>query len=165
MNNFVANGIVVAEINQMMRQNSSETRFGHNSVSILQSALLFLGSWSPQGSGDAEPGSRRLSGSLNRDWQYYSCDWPLWRYCLQRAEGRCMVSFSQCKTAFSKKNPRQGPFSLSRVGKIASRRGVENRGSLISVPLALRVEKSWQGIPPASVTATLINYCWAGSKL
>ena len=30
------------------------------------------------------------------------------------------------------------PFSLSRVGKIASRRGVENRGSLISVPLALR---------------------------
>ena len=31
------------------------------------------------------------------------------------------------------------PFSLSRVGKIASRRGLENRGSLISVPLALRV--------------------------
>ena len=27
------------------------------------------------------------------------------------------------KTAFSKKNPRQRPFSLSRVGKIASRRG------------------------------------------
>ena len=27
------------------------------------------------------------------------------------------------------------PFSLSRVGKIASRRGVESRGSLISVPL------------------------------
>ena len=43
------------------------------------------------------------------------------------------------KTAFSKKNPRQSPFSLSRVGKTASRRGVENRGSLISVPLALRV--------------------------
>ena len=30
------------------------------------------------------------------------------------------------------------PFSLSRVGKIASRGGVENRGSLIGVPLALR---------------------------
>ena len=42
------------------------------------------------------------------------------------------------KTAFAKKNPLQRPFSLSRVGKIASRRGVENRGSLISVPLALR---------------------------
>ena len=27
------------------------------------------------------------------------------------------------KTAFSKKNPRERPFSLSRVGKIASRRG------------------------------------------
>ena len=27
------------------------------------------------------------------------------------------------KTAFSKRNPRQRPFSLSRVGKIASRRG------------------------------------------
>ena len=42
------------------------------------------------------------------------------------------------KTAFSKKNPRQRPFSLSRVGKIGSRKGSENRGSLISVPLALR---------------------------
>ena len=42
------------------------------------------------------------------------------------------------KTAFSKKKPRQRPFSLSRVGKIAISQGVENRGSLISVPLALR---------------------------
>ena len=42
------------------------------------------------------------------------------------------------KTAFSKKNPRQMPFSLSRVGNRISQ-GVENRGSLISAPLALRV--------------------------
>ena len=38
------------------------------------------------------------------------------------------------------------PFSLSRVGKIASQ-GVENRGSLISVPLALRVGYNDMKIP------------------
>ena len=38
------------------------------------------------------------------------------------------------KTAFSKKNPRQ---TFSR-GKNRISQGVENRGSLISVPLALR---------------------------
>ena len=43
------------------------------------------------------------------------------------------------KTAFSKKNPRQRPFSLSRVGKNRISQGVEDRGSLISAPLALRV--------------------------
>ena len=42
------------------------------------------------------------------------------------------------KTAFSKKNPWQGPVSSSRVGKIRISQGVENQGSLISVPLALR---------------------------
>ena len=51
------------------------------------------------------------------------------------------------ETAFSKKNPRQKPFSLSRVGKIASRRA-ENRGSLIGVPLALRVLFPLQPPPP-----------------
>ena len=39
------------------------------------------------------------------------------------------------KTAFSKKNPRQRPFPLSRVGKNRISQGVENGGSLISVPV------------------------------
>ena len=42
------------------------------------------------------------------------------------------------KMAFVEGFSLKRPFSLSRMGKIASRRGVENRGSLISVPLALR---------------------------
>ena len=51
---------------------------------------------------------------------------------------RCFLR-EKGKTAFSERNPRQRTSSLSRVGKIASRKGVENRGSLISVALALRV--------------------------
>ena len=48
------------------------------------------------------------------------------------------------KTAFSKKNPRQRPLPLSRVGKNPISQGVENRGSLISAPLALGVTDSFQ---------------------
>ena len=42
------------------------------------------------------------------------------------------------KTAFSRKNPRQRPFSLFSRGKNRISQGVEDRGSLISVPLGLR---------------------------
>ena len=52
-----------------------------------------------------------------------------------------------CQELFSLKRP----FSLSRMGKIASRRGVENRGSVISVPLALRVFTTTPP-PPQKIT-------------
>ena len=51
------------------------------------------------------------------------------------------------KTAFSEKNPRKRPFSLPRVGKNRISQGVENRGSLISVPLALR-ERTHEHLAP-----------------
>ena len=52
------------------------------------------------------------------------------------------------KTAFSKKDPRRVAISPFSRGKIHISQGVENRGSLISVPLALRVKStSIRGVP------------------
>ena len=50
------------------------------------------------------------------------------------------------KTAFVRKGfSLKRPFSLFRVGKNRISQGVENRGSLISVPLALRVKRHFSG--------------------
>ena len=54
----------------------------------------------------------------------------------------CEMRFFPCekgKMAFVEGFSLKRPFSLSRVGKIASRRGEKIGGSLVSVPLALRV--------------------------
>ena len=54
------------------------------------------------------------------------------------------------KMAFVEGFSLKRPFSLSRVGKNRISQGVENRGSLISVPLALREssEKVTLGVDP-----------------
>ena len=49
------------------------------------------------------------------------------------------------KNGLSKKNPRQRPFSLSRMGK-SYLAGVENWGSLICVPFALRDSNIFEGL-------------------
>ena len=89
--------------------------------------------------------SKRIAQQV---WEY---NWKSQTFSALRAKGTliseprfstpCEMRFfprEKGKTAFFEGFSLKRPFSLSRVGKIASRRGVENRGSLISVPSALR---------------------------
>ena len=54
--------------------------------------------------------------------------------------------------------PSKWPFALCCVGKIACRRGVGNRGSLISVPLALR-EGTWSQQSPQATRRNTLKKC------